>query len=241
MSELVPAWPPTTSRSTTSVRSPSEAAYTAAASPADRPRRSRGRSCPRRRSTRRGPPTPRRVRDRRERGRRAGRHRQARGVDRAGSAASFAASGVPTPRRSRAGRRSARAGRRARASGGRAIPDHPDELHLRPIRLGPLRQELADDGIEVHLGGSPGLGDVVLELPERAALQDRRGRLAIAPGDEERAPGVRVELPHAREQVDAGHLPGSLVRRSRGRSFPSSRSLPISARAALAERWGTIR
>ena len=33
MSMLAPAWPPTASRSTTMVRSPSDAAYTAAASP----------------------------------------------------------------------------------------------------------------------------------------------------------------------------------------------------------------
>ena len=79
--------------------------------------------------------------------------------------------------------------------------------------------ELAHQWIEVHLGRTPGLDDVVVQLSEGTALQDGRGGVPIsqATSSARLASGSTSGIPT--EQLDAGHLGHPLIGDHQGQSL----------------------
>ena len=201
--ELVAAWPPMASRSMIRVRSPSDAALTAAASPD-------------------GPP-PMMVTSK----------RSSRAVSTSNASAIAAFDGFAIGGRSRTmttGRsavdipslRSSDAALRrgcvhevvqqpvasqdvpelVRACRAR-VPDAADRLEPDSLEPRPVREERADRLVELLVRLDPGLEDEVVHRPERHRLEERSVARAIAPVDEETPPRDWVELPDPAEELDA--------------------------------------
>ena len=99
---------------------------------------------------------------------------------------------------------------------GKLITDDVDQLHSRPVDPRPFRQELAHQRIQMDFGGRPGLVEVIVQLAQRAALQDGgRGRV-VTPGDEQRALRHGLDGADPPEEFVARHLGHPLIRDDQG-------------------------
>src|SRR3954451_8472602 len=79
------------------------------------------------------------------------------------------------------------------------------------MRAGPGCEELANYGVQVNFGRRPGLVQVVLDLPKRAALNDRRGSSLVTPLYQQRALRRPMDLMRPAEELDPGHFGHPLV------------------------------
>ncbi len=118
----------------------------------------------------------------------------------------------------------------------RGTAHHGDLAGQRGACAGPLVQELRDDLVEVLVGHPPRLGDVVVDLAPAHGRHDRLGSRPVAPGppiDQQRPGGVRVDVPRATEQLDAGE-----ARRPQVREHERHRHAVVTKPAQDLERLG---
>ena len=89
--------------------------------------------------------------------------------------------------------------------------DDADQLHPGAIEPRPFREKFADVGIQMHLGGRPGLVEVIVELAQGAGLQDDGRGFVVAPRDEQRALGQGLDGAYLPEKIVAGQVGHPLV------------------------------
>ena len=237
MRVLDPAWPPIDSRSTTRALSPSEDAYTAAASPAGPAPTTTTSNVPGSSSSVgiRVPCCARSSAFGSTSGEPSGSSttgtwapcwlHDARNAD---ALVGVAACGT------RAARRSAPDGRESRAPRGPRVGDDGELPSARSVLPPPLLEELGDEAVEDLVRRAPRLQRVVVDVPERHRLADRvRGLLVrpSSPGDEERALRMRMELVHALEKLLALQLLRAACRQHDGDRRVLRRVAPRAARA----------
>ena len=95
---------------------------------------------------------------------------------------------------------------------GGIVANEPNKLHMGAMRAGPGREEIANCWVQVDFGRRPGLVQVVLDLPEGAALNDRWGSALVTPIHQQRALRRSMDLMRPAEELDPGHFGHPLVR-----------------------------